>query len=70
MALPTIALRATVKVILKTACESNKGTFDSNTNTCTQTSTSYLSLLTAPTQTTLTGSTKFPASTQITVQKK
>lgn len=55
---------------LKTACESNGGTFDSNTNTCTQTITSYLSLPTTPTQTTLTGSTKFPTSTQITVQKK
>jgi hypothetical protein len=54
---------------LKTTCENSGGTFDSNANTCTQTSTSYLSL-TTPTQTTLTGSTKFPASTQITVQKK
>jgi hypothetical protein len=54
---------------LKTTCENSDGTFDSNTNTCTQTITSYLSL-TAPTQTTLTGSTKFPASTQITVQNK
>jgi hypothetical protein len=54
---------------LKTACESNGGTFDSNTNTCTKTSTSYLSL-TAPTQTTLTGSTGVSTSTQITVQKK
>jgi hypothetical protein len=54
---------------LKTVCESKEGaTFDSNTNTCTQTSTAYVSL--TATQTTLTGSTKFPASTQITVQKK
>jgi hypothetical protein len=53
---------------LKTTCENSGGAFDSNTNTCTQTITSYLSL--TATQTTLTGSTKFPASTQITVQKK
>jgi hypothetical protein len=53
---------------LKTTCENSGGTFDSNKNTCTQTSTAYVSL--TATQTTLTGSTKFPASTQITVQKK
>jgi hypothetical protein len=53
---------------LKTTCENSGGAFDSNTNTCTQTSTAYVSL--TATQTTLTGSTKFPASTQITVQNK